>query len=146
MLNQSSARRTLAIMALGASGTFAFAQSTHQSVSVPAAQLHFAETGVGRLQAAAGFGQMAEGQHGTFVKLPAGYSTPLHHHSGDYYGVVIQGEIANEQSATAKNRPLGPGSYWFQKGGEDHVTKCLSKVECVTFLSQSEKFDFIPAK
>jgi hypothetical protein len=146
MLNQSSARRRLAILALGASGTLAFAQSTHQSVSVPAAQLHFAETGVGRLQAAAGFGHMADGPHGTFVKLPAGYSTPLHRHSGDYYGVVIQGVVANEQNATAKNRPLGPGSYWYQKGGEDHLTRCLSKVECVTFLSQSEKFDFIPAQ
>jgi hypothetical protein len=146
MLNQTSARRSLAIMALGASGALAFAQSTHQSASVPAAQLHFAETGVGRLQAAAGFGQMAEGPHGTFVKLPAGYSTPLHRHSGGYYGVVIQGVVANEQNDDAKNRPLGPGSYWFQMGGEDHVTKCLSEVDCVTFLSQSEKFDFIPAK
>jgi hypothetical protein len=146
MLNRPSAQRTLAILALGALCTSGFAQSTHRSVNVPAAQLHFIETGVGKLQTATGFGQMSEGPHGTFVKLPAGYSTPMHRHTGDYYAVVVKGVIANEQSADARDRPLGPGSYWFQQGNEDHVTKCLSRVDCVAFISQSGKFDFVPAK
>lgn len=143
---QFPSRTVLILSACAAMLTFAFAQTSKHSVNVPAAQLHFDETGVGQLKAAAGFGRMSQGAHGTFVKLPAGYSTPMHHHTGDYYGVVIQGVVANEQSATAKDRPLEPGSYWFQQGNEDHVTKCLSKVDCVTFVSQSDKFDFIPKK
>ena len=146
MLNHSSAKLMLAITALGALCSLAYAQAKQHSINVPTAQLHFDETGVGQLKAAPGFGQMAQGAHGTFVKLPAGYSTPSHRHTSDYYGVVIQGVVANEQSATGKDRPLGPGSYWFQQGNEDHVTKCLSKVDCVTFVSQSDKFDFIPTK
>jgi hypothetical protein len=146
MLNQSSAKLMLAITAVGALCTYAYAQTKQESVNVPAAQLRFNETGVGRLKAATGFGQMSQGAHGTFVKLPAGYSTPLHRHTGDYYAVVITGVVANEQSSTAKDRPLGPGSYWFQRGNEDHVTKCLSNIDCVTFVSQSDKFDFIPTK
>jgi quercetin dioxygenase-like cupin family protein len=136
----------MVITAIGAHCTFAFAQPTQHSINIPVAQIHVAETGIGQLKAIPGYGQMSQGAHGTFVKLPAGYSTPIHRHTGDYYAVVIQGVVANEQSVTAKDYPLGPGSYWFQLGNDDHVTKCLSKVDCVTFVSQSDKFDFIPAK
>jgi len=122
------------------------AEDSAHSVSVPVARLKFQETGVGPLKAAAGYGEMSRGPHGTFIKLPASYATPFHHHSGDYYGVVIEGVVANEQQVTGKDQPLAPGSYWFQKGGEDHVTKCLSKVDCVIFISQADKFDFVPAK
>jgi len=37
---------------------------------------------------------------------------------------------------------LPAGSYYFQKGGERHVTKCISSNECVFFVSQNGKFDF----
>jgi len=146
MINQSLIKTMLCAAAAGVLCTYAFAQTTQHSLNVPATQLHFEATGVGLLQAAPAYGQMTQGSHGTFVKLPAGYSTPLHHHTDGYYAVVIQGVVANEQSTSAKDRPLGPGSYWFQKGNEDHVTKCVSKVDCITFVSQSGKFDFIPTK
>lgn len=115
------------------------------SISKPVTELTFFDTGIGPIKAAAGFGDLNKGAHGSFTKLPAGFVSPLHHHTEDYYGVVISGVVANEPSATAKERPLPPGSYWFQKGNADHVTKCLSANECVTFISQRGKFDFIEA-
>jgi hypothetical protein len=32
-----------------------------------------------------------------------------------------------------------------QKGGEPHVTKCISPNECIFFVSQNGKFDYVPA-
>jgi hypothetical protein len=41
---------------------------------------------------------------------------------------------------------LPAGSYFFQKAGEAHITKCVSENECIIFLSQPGKYDFIPTK
>lgn len=116
------------------------------SVSVPVSEVKFFDTGVGPLKAAPGFGDLTKGAHSTFVKLPAGFSSPLHTHTEDYYGVVITGVVANEVDDKAKDRPLAPGSYWFQKGKIPHVTKCLSANECVVFITQPGKFDYVNVK
>jgi hypothetical protein len=115
------------------------------SISVPVTDLKFTDAGIGPLKVATGYGDLGKGAHGTFVKFPAGFVSPLHAHSDDYSGVVISGVLANEPSAGAKERPLPPGSYWFQKGKANHVTKCLSANECVFFITQPGKFDFIEA-
>lgn len=120
-------------------------QAAETSVSVPVSELRFFDTGVGPLKAAPGFGDLSKGAHGSFVKLPAGFVSPLHTHTQDYYGVVVTGVVANEVDAAAKDRPLPPGSYWFQKGQAKHVTKCLSANECVVFISQPGKFDYVDA-
>ncbi|WP_424194359.1 cupin domain-containing protein [Ampullimonas aquatilis] len=125
-------------------GTAALAAET--SISVPVTELKFFDTGVGPLKAAVGFGDLTKGAHSTYVKLPAGFVSPLHTHTEDYYGVVITGVVANEVDAQAKDRPLPPGSYWFQKGKINHVTKCISSNECVVFITQPGKFDYVNAQ
>lgn len=123
----------------------AHAYAAETSVSVPVSEVKFFDTGVGPLKAAPGFGDLSKGAHSTFVKLPAGFVSPLHTHTEDYYGVVVTGVVANEVDASAKDRPLPPGSYWFQKGKAKHVTKCLSANECVVFITQPGKFDYLDA-
>lgn len=123
----------------------AHAYAAESSVSVPVSEVKFFDTGVGPLKAAPGFGDLSKGAHSTFVKLPAGFVSPLHTHTEDYYGVVVTGVVANEVDAAAKDRPLPPGSYWFQKGKAKHVTKCLSANECVVFITQPGKFDYLDA-
>lgn len=123
----------------------AHAYAAENSVSVPVSEVKFFDTGVGPLKAAPGFGDLSKGAHSTFVKLPAGFVSPLHTHTEDYYGVVVTGVVANEADASAKDRPLPPGSYWFQKGKAKHVTKCLSANECVVFITQPGKFDYLDA-
>jgi beta-alanine degradation protein BauB len=69
------------------------------------------------------------------------YVSPAHTHSEDYWAVVISGVMVNK-------KPDGPdvllpaGSYYFQKGGETHVTKCTSPDGCVFFVNQSGGFDY----
>lgn len=88
---------------------------------------------------------MFKGAHSNYVKLPALFTSPPHVHTEDYYAVVVSGVVANGLEGS-EDIPLPPGSYWFQKGNEKHVTKCLSSTECVFFVTQSEKFDFLMGK
>lgn len=129
----------------------ALAQSTppvHEfpSVSTPAAQIGFGKTGIktaiGELEAGPAYGNLQTGHHGTFIRMPAGFVSAVHIHSEDYYAVVVKGVGANDPVG-AKPKPLGVGSYWFQRGEEPHVTRCLSKTGCLFFIVQPGKFDYV---
>lgn len=115
------------------------------SENVPAAALQYQPTGIGPLQAADAYGDKSTGEHSTFIKLPAGFVSPLHAHTGDYHAVVLTGVIVNVEPGE-KDVPLSAGSYWTQEGGKMHVTKCIGPTECTFFVGQSEKFDFILSK
>lgn len=122
--------------------------SGQPSVSTPVTQIKYGPTGVsdgvhGELNAGPAYGDLSKGPHGTFIKMPAGFVSPVHTHTEDYWGVVISGVAANGLPGS-KDVQLPVGSYWFQKGGEAHVTKCLSPNECIFFISQGGKFDYIP--
>lgn len=120
------------------------------TVSIPVTQLQYFKAGVtdgvhGELQAAPAYGDMTHSGHGTFIKMPAGFVSPIHIHTADYWGVVISGVGVNTPvGGTDVTLPVG--SYWFQKGGERHVTKCVSSNECIFFINQSAKFDYVPDK
>jgi len=119
---------------------------TNASISTPVSELEFGPTGIsdgvhGELQAAPAYGDLANGPHGTFIKMPAGYVSPAHIHTADYWAVVVSGVLVNKKPDAA-DVLLPPGSYYFQKGGERHVTKCTSKEGCVFFVSQNGKFDY----
>jgi len=118
-------------------------------VSTPASDVKFVGTGVkvGALELKAGpaYGNLGTGKHGTFVLMPAGFVSPVHTHTEDYYAVVIKGVGANGVPG-ATDVPLPAGSYWFQRGEEPHVTKCLSKEDCLFFINQPGKFDYVPVK
>lgn len=102
----------------------------------------FAPNGAGPLQAAPAFGDLAKGAHATFVKMPAGFVGAVHTHTDDFYAVVITG-VAVNTAVGDKDVPLAAGSYWFQPGGKPHVTKCISATECIFFVNQSSKFDYL---
>jgi beta-alanine degradation protein BauB len=145
--------RTIAISFLSAmalAGTVA-AQATGDrlSISTPADKIVFGPTGVktevGELLAGPAYGDLAKGAHGTFIRMPAHFVSPLHRHTEDYFAVVISGVGVNTQPAK-DDVPLAVGSYWFQRGGENHVTKCLSDTDCLFFLYQPGKFDYVTAR
>jgi hypothetical protein len=117
------------------------------SVSTPVTQLTYGATGIsdgthGELSAAPAYGDLGHGAHGTFIKMPAGFVSPVHTHTEDYWGVVISGVAVNGVPGSPDVQ-LPVGSYWFQKGGERHVTKCVSPNECIFFISQRGKFDYV---
>ena len=142
-----------AAAALGVSATAVAASrddvSGGPSVNIPVTQLKYFDTGIGKesgvgtLQAAPGYGNLQHGAHGTIIKMPAGFVSDIHIHTGEYWAVVISGVGVNGTPGSA-DVPLPAGSYWSQKGGERHVTKCISSNECIFFINQSVKFDDIP--
>jgi len=116
------------------------------SVSRPVTELKYGPTGIsdgvhGELYAAPAFGDLAHGPQATFIKMPAGYVSPVHTHSEDYWAVVVSGVMVNKKP-DGPDVSLPAGSYYFQKGGEPHVTKCVSPDGCVFFVSQNGKFDY----
>jgi beta-alanine degradation protein BauB len=136
--------------AVGVSCIALAAPSGQPSVSTPVTDLKYGATGIsdgvhGELYAAAAYGDLTHGPHGTFIKMPAGYVSPPHTHSEDYWSVVVSGVMANGPPGS-KDIPLPAGSYYFQKGGETHVTKCLTGSECVFFVNQTGKFDYMKAE
>jgi roadblock/LC7 domain-containing protein len=119
------------------------------SVNLPVTQLKYMDTGIygidkslGTLKAASAYGDLQHSAHGTFIKMPAGFVSENHIHTGGYYAVVISGVGVNGVPGS-KDISLPVGSYWYQKGSEYHVSKCISQNECIFFISQSVKFDEI---
>ena len=124
-------------------------KNTTPNVNLPVTELKFTDTGVvskngmDSLKAAPALGNLATGEHASFVKMPSGFIGAVHLHTYDYYGVVISG-VATNASVGEKAIPLPPGSYWFQPGGKPHVTNCISSTECIFFISQKAMFDYVP--
>ena len=141
---------TILLAGLTLASAVAHAQSGSPSRNLPSTQIKFSPSGVkdagGReLLISPAYGDLGKGPHGTFIRMPAGFSSAIHIHTGDYWGVVVAGVAANGKPG-APDLALPPGSYWFQKGGEDHVTKCISGNECLFFVSQTDPFDYVPSK
>lgn len=87
------------------------------------------------------WGDPEKGPSAMLLKLKKGASR-LHIHTSDYHLTLLQGTMKHwaegEQEAEAK--PLGPGSYWFQPGGQAHGDSCLTD-ECVMFVKWEGKRD-----
>jgi len=121
-------------------------KAKNSSVSTPVTELEYSPTGIsdgvhGELCAAPAYGDLAHGPHGTFIKMPAGYVSPTHTHTEDYWAVVVLGVMVNKKP-NGSDIPLPAGSYFFQKGGEPHITKCISPNESIFFINQAGKFDY----
>ncbi len=114
-----------------------------QSLNVPAARVTYKDLGGPQLGTV--WGDSAKGPHGSFLRLPKEFVSPAHVHTGDYYGVIVEGAVTNAEPGQPEV-VLAPGSYYFQKGRAEHVTKCIGNTDCLIYISQSEAFDFIPSK
>lgn len=140
---------SIVLAALAVACSAAMAQGTG-SVSKPVTDIRYFGSGVtdgktGELLAGPAYGDLGKGAHGTFIRMPAGFVSPVHIHTGDYWGVVISGVAVNGLPGST-DVPLPVGSYWLQKGGEQHVTKCVSPNECLFFIGQSSKFDYLTSE
>lgn len=133
-----------AVIGLGATvgGASPVSNGAEGSVNMPAEQLRFYQNKDG-LTFANAWGDPATGPHSNYIKLTGNTASPLHVHTSNYYGVVISGTVSNERRAQP-DQALRPGSYWFQKGGEPHVTKCLSTADCLIFVTSHGAFDIRP--
>ena len=84
------------------------------------------------------WGDMTKGAYGAFIKFPAGFKAPMHHHTADGKIVVIKGAY------TYQGKQYGPGSYLAIPGGDVHESGGLDSSESIFFMESSGKFDLIP--
>jgi hypothetical protein len=71
----------------------------------------------------------------------------MHAHTGDYHAVSLQGTwVHTVEGETTPAKELPPGSYVFQPGKQMHDDACKGKQECIVFIHQHAKGDFVPAK
>ena len=119
--------------------------SSSPSLEIPADQVQYKDQGQGGPQLGVVWGDPSKGPYGAFLRLPKGFVSPVHLHTGDYSGVVVEGTVTNAEIGQLEI-PLGAGSYFFQRGNVDHVTKCVSNTDCLFYLSQSKPLDFIVHK
>ncbi len=87
------------------------------------------------------WGDFKKGTSGFLLKVPAGYSSPMHVHSSDYHGVQIQGSSSHPAEGEAEAKQLPPGSHWTVPGGLSHVSKCAAGSDCIMFATVNGKFD-----
>ena len=90
-------------------------------------------------------GDSAKGAHASFIKLPGGFSAPLHSHTADHHVAVVSGTLVmTPEGATAKK--LGPGSWFEYTGKMKHVTTCDAGADCVLFIVSKGAWDLVHAE
>ncbi|ASP32515.1 cupin domain-containing protein [Labrenzia sp. VG12] len=91
-------------------------------------------------------GNRFEESYMAMVRLPAGLVSPVHVKTAGMYGLVVSGEMVHMPSSqdTALAKVLKAGDYYEIPAGLPHLSKCVSKKDCVTFLYQDGPFDFLP--
>ena len=90
------------------------------------------------------WGNRTKGAFGALFKLPAGFAAPLHTHTYDMKVVIMSGTYIQGPERKPEFR-LGPGSYFFQPGGNyRHTTTCDKAADCVFLVESKGPFDFKP--
>ncbi|MHA3980541.1 DUF4437 domain-containing protein [Halovulum sp. GXIMD14794] len=70
---------------------------------------------------------------GAVIEFKKGFSSPPHIHNITYRAVVIEGGVHNDDPSAA-NMWMGPGSFWTQPAGEDHITSAAAETGATIFL------------
>lgn len=127
------------------SGTTVLAGEAAEIVNTPASEMPWETTEEGVGFAALDGDRFTE-PYMAMVRLPAGLVSPAHVKSSSIFGVVVSGTITHVavDVGSSTERPLPEGSFYKVPAGLAHVSKCVSETDCVTFLYQDGKFDFLP--
>jgi quercetin dioxygenase-like cupin family protein len=89
------------------------------------------------------WGDRSKGEYGELLKFPAGFVAPIHAHTDDYHGINLTGTWRHSFEG-GEERELPPGSYVFQPGKAMHGDACVGSEDCIVFIHQHGKADFIP--
>jgi hypothetical protein len=149
-------KKTMIKMMLGASVLTGVAVVSYQagaakakpSITMSATEIKWEPLMGGPLQIAKLWGDRDKGpEWGALLKFPAGLEAGMHAHTADYHGLSIVGTWVHTVDGEAgPGKELGPGSYVFQPGKQMHNDVCKGKSECIVYVHQHGKGDFIPAK
>jgi Domain of unknown function (DUF4437) len=151
-MTNTTKKRVLGTLVLAAVAGLSYAAGAakgKQPVTMGASELVFEPYAPGApLQVAKLWGDRAKGgDYGMLLKLPAGFEAGMHSHTADYHAVNVQGTwIHTNEGQTSPAKEMPPGSYVFQPGKQIHNDVCKGKTDCIIFVHQHAKGDFIPAK
>lgn len=91
------------------------------------------------------WGDRDTGAYAMLLKIAPGTVADPHAHTGDYHGVNVKGTWRHSFD-TGEQRDLPPGSFILQPGMALHGDACVSTEECIFFIHQDVKGDYIPKK
>ena len=135
------------LLALSLTATVGFnepATSAGGGTMTPADQMQWQEAEPGSpLKVVILWGDRGKGEYAMLLRVPAGFVAPIHAHTGDYHGVNVAGTWRHSFEGGEEKR-LPPGSYVFQPGREMHGDACVGPEDCILFIHQHVKGDFIP--
>jgi len=115
-----------------------------KAVSTPAADLKWTGAGVPGVETATVQGNMAKGASHFYLKYPAGFVAPVHHHSPDHFATTVTGNLV--LIVDGKEHRLPPGSYFAFTGKAKHAVRCEGADACVMFIDARGKWDVVLAK
>jgi glyoxylate utilization-related uncharacterized protein len=129
----------ISLALIGAMSQLAFGAG--KSVVVAKADLKWKALGTSGVSAAAVSGDMEKGPSRFFLKYPAGFVTPKHHHTTDHYVTVVSGTIT--LTVDGKDHKLGPGSYFALTQKIAHVAKVEGNEDAVFFIQADGPWDVV---
>jgi hypothetical protein len=119
-----------------------------QEITVPATDLKWEALVPGSpVKMSVLWGDYKKGPVGMLLKQPGEYESGMHTHASDYYAVLVQGTwIHTVEGDSSAPKELTPGSYVMQPAQQFHNDKCKGPEDCIVYIHQLGKADFIPLK
>lgn len=149
-MTNTTKKRALGLVVLAAVAGLSYAAGAakgKQPINIAAADLKWEPFSPGTpLQMAKLWGDRAKGEYAMLLKMPAGFDSGMHSHSLDYHAINVKGTWVHTNEGGAAPADSAPGSYVMQPGKQAHSDSCKGTEECVLFIHQHGKGDFIPAK
>lgn len=145
MLRKLAIPATASLLAVAALGVSSKASEPTVITNIAPAQLDWEKTEEG-VAFAPLVGKRFEEPYMAMVQLPAGLVSPAHTKSSNMFGVVLSGTFVHvsAEAGSGDEVLLPVGSFYKIPANVPHISKCVSDTDCVTFLYQDGKFDFLP--
>jgi quercetin dioxygenase-like cupin family protein len=128
-------------LAIGVALTLALSSTRAAAQAQPKEGLKWADAGIPGVSTAVVQGDMAKGPSHFYLRYPAGFVSPVHHHSPDHYATTVSGSLS--LTMDGKEQRLSPGSYFSFAGKAPHVARCAGPEACVMFIDARGAWDVV---
>ena len=128
-------------LAIGSVLTLSFSSTRAAAQTQPVESLKWADAGIPGVSTAVVQGDMTKGASHFYLRYPAGFVSPVHHHSPDHYATTVSGNLS--LTMDGKEHRLPPGSYFSFIGKAPHVARCAGPEACVMFIDARGAWDVV---